>query len=67
MGAFNNKFSVVSLTKVCEMGSHSLRNYVTKDWFREIAFRQEQSPLAKRIAEVLGAPASVDEGKDAGK
>jgi len=66
-GAFDDNSSVVSLTKVCDVASHSLRNYVTKDWFRDIAFRQEPSPLAKRIAEVLGASASVDEGKDAEK
>ena len=46
---------------------HSLRNYITKDWFRDIAFRQEPSPLAKRIAEVLGESASANEGMDAGK
>jgi len=44
---------------------HSLRNYITKDWFRDIAFGQEPSPLAKRIAEVLGMSATVSEGKDA--
>ncbi|KAF8498598.1 pyridoxal phosphate-dependent enzyme beta subunit [Russula emetica] len=44
-----------------------LRNYITKDWFRDIAFGQEPSPLAKRIAEVLGVSASVNEGKDEGK
>jgi hypothetical protein len=49
------------------MASHSLRNYITKDWFRDIAFRQEPSPLAKRIAEVLGVSASVNEGNDMGK
>jgi hypothetical protein len=58
---------VVSLTKVCDMASHSLRNYITKDWFRDIAFCQEPSPLAERIAEVLGVSASVNEGKVAGK
>jgi hypothetical protein len=58
---------VVSLTKVCDMASHSLRNYITKDWFRDIAFHQEPSPLAKRISEVLGVSASVNEGQDAGK
>jgi hypothetical protein len=30
-----------------------LRNYIGKDWFLDIAIRQEPSPLAKRIAEVL--------------
>jgi hypothetical protein len=49
------------------MASHSLRNYITKDWFRDIAFCQEPSPLAERIAEVLGVSASVNEGKVAGK
>jgi hypothetical protein len=49
------------------MASHSLRNYITKDWFHDIAFRREPSPLAKRIAEVLGVSASVNERKDAGK
>lgn len=44
-----------------------LRNYITKDWFRDIAFRQEPSPLAKRIAEVLGVSASVNEGNNAEK
>ena len=57
----------IYLTKACDMASHSLRNYITKDWFRDIAFRQEPSPLAKRIAEVLGGSASVNERKDAGK
>lgn len=46
---------------------HSLRNYITKDWFRDIALRQEPSPLAKRIEEVLGSSASVNDGKDVGK
>ena len=49
------------------MKSRSLRNYITKDWFRDIAFRQEPSPLAKRIADVLDVSASVNEGKDTGK
>ena len=49
------------------MASHSLRNYITKDWFRSIAFLQEPSPLAKRIAEVLGVSAGVNEGKGAEK
>jgi hypothetical protein len=66
-GAFDDNSSVVSLTEVCKLATHSLRNYVTKDWFRDIAFRQEPSPLAKRIAEVLGVSASADERKDAGK
>ena len=57
--------SVVSLTNICDMASHSLRNYITKDWFRDIAFHQEPSPLAKRIADVLsGVSTSVNEGKD---
>jgi len=38
-----------------------LRNYITKDWFRDIAFRPEPSPLAKRIAEVLGRSAGENE------
>ena len=57
----------VSLTKACDMATYSLRNYITKDWFRDIAFHQGPSPLAKRIAEVLGVSASVNEEKDAGK
>jgi hypothetical protein len=44
-------------------GTDRLRNYIGKDWFLDIAFRQEPSPLAKRIAEVLGEK----EGKDTGK
>jgi hypothetical protein len=66
-GAFDDNSSVVPLTKVRDMTSDSLRNYITKDWFRDIAFRQEPSPLSKRIAEVLGMSASVNEGKDAVK
>jgi hypothetical protein len=66
-GAFDDNSSVVSLTKVCYMKSHSLRNYITKDWFHDIALRQEPSPLAKRISEVLGVPASANDGKEAGK
>jgi hypothetical protein len=65
-GALHDSSSVVSL-KVSDMASHSLRNYITKDWFHDIAFRREPSPLAKRIAEVLGVSASVNERKDAGK
>jgi len=34
-----------------------LRNYIGKDWFLDIALKQEPSPLAKRIAEVLDRPA----------
>jgi len=41
-----------------------IRNYIGKDWFLDIAIRQEPSPLAKRIAEVLGWPAGEDKGKD---
>ncbi|KAH9995416.1 pyridoxal phosphate-dependent enzyme beta subunit [Russula compacta] len=41
-----------------------LRNYIGKDWFLDFALRQELSPLAKRIAEVLDRPAGEDEGKD---
>jgi cystathionine beta-synthase len=37
-----------------------LRNYIGKDWFLDMALRQEPSPLAKRIAEVLDRPASED-------
>ena len=49
------------------MVSYSLRNYITKDWFRDIAFHQEPSPLAKRIAEVLGVSDGGNEGKGAEK
>lgn len=49
------------------MALHSLRNYITKDWFHDIALRQAPSPLAKRIREVLGASASVNEGNGVGK
>ncbi|KAH9995537.1 pyridoxal phosphate-dependent enzyme beta subunit [Russula vinacea] len=38
-----------------------LRNYINKDWFLDIAFRQEPSPLAKRIAEVLDLSAGENE------
>jgi len=38
-----------------------LRNYIGKDWFLDIAIRQEPSALAKRIAEVL-----EKEGRDTG-
>jgi len=44
-----------------------LRNYIGKDWFLDIALRQEPSPLAKRIAQVLDRPAGEDKGKDASK
>ncbi|KAH9066715.1 pyridoxal phosphate-dependent enzyme beta subunit [Lactarius vividus] len=37
-----------------------LRNYIGKDWFLDMALRQEPSPLARRIAEVLDRPASED-------
>ncbi|KAI9459041.1 pyridoxal phosphate-dependent enzyme beta subunit [Russula earlei] len=43
-----------------------LRNYIGKDWFLDIALRQEPSPLAKRIAEVLGRSVGEDTGKDTG-
>lgn len=49
-------------SRVVTWHTHSLRNYITKDWFRDIAFRQEPSPLAKRIAEVLGVSAGENEG-----
>lgn len=58
---------MITLTCFLSPSTHSLRNYITKDWFRDIAFRQEPSPLAKRIAEVLGVSTSVKEGNDAGK
>jgi cystathionine beta-synthase len=44
-----------------------LRNYIGKDWFLEIAFRQEPSALGKRIAEVLGRPAGEGKGKETAK
>lgn len=58
---------MISLAKLCDMVSYSLRNYITKDWFRDIAFHQEPSPLAKRIAEVLGVSDGGNEGKGAEK
>ncbi|KAI0255926.1 tryptophan synthase beta subunit-like PLP-dependent enzyme [Lactifluus subvellereus] len=40
-----------------------LRNYIGKDWFLDMALRQEPSPLARRIAEVLDRPANEDNAK----
>ncbi|KAH9004760.1 pyridoxal phosphate-dependent enzyme beta subunit [Lactarius hatsudake] len=37
-----------------------LRNYIGKDWFLDMALRQEPSPLARRIAEVLDRPGTED-------
>lgn len=35
-----------------------LRNYIGKEWFLDMGLKQEPSPLAKRIAEVLDRPAN---------
>jgi len=35
-----------------------LRNYIGKDWFLDMALKQEPSPLAQRIAEILDKPAN---------
>ena len=46
-----------------QLDTDRLRNYIGKDWFLDMALRQEPSPLAQRIAEVLDRPAGEDNAK----
>jgi hypothetical protein len=48
--------TIPPLFQISDMTPIRLRNYIGKDWFLDIALKQEPSPLAKRIAEVLGRP-----------
>jgi len=41
-----------------------LRNYIGKEWFLDMSLKQEPSPLAQRIAEVLDRPAKEDGAND---